>query len=139
MQLRGGETNDMACSHLGTIPKLALKVVLLLAMLCVASITLTVVLERRDSRLRDETIRRGDSIVKALKAYKAHNGTYPQSMTTLTPHYIEKLPDAIWGTCRWQYRVFEDGQRFDLAVGENSEMYPCVFITSEMDSWYFDR
>ena len=79
----------------------------------------------------NESIRRGDTIVAAIKAFKQKRGVYPDSLKELVPEFIAKIPSPTAGTCEWKYERDKPGQGayYNLAFGSHahggmSGLYP---------------
>jgi hypothetical protein len=49
------------------------------------------------------TIRQGDLLVRALDAYYADSGSFPQTLSFLVPKYLDSLPRPRYAAGRWTY------------------------------------
>jgi hypothetical protein len=58
-------------------------------------------------------------IVCALERYRLVHGNYPETLDTLTPQFIEKIPVDIIGGQPLHYRSTDDGKFLLYSVGWN--------------------
>ncbi len=92
-----------------------------------------------NAEAKKETMAIGNTIIAALQAYRKDLGEYPESLETLKPIYLKEIPQPIWGNKEWKYERFENDM-FQLAVGENKDMYPCLYYNSyDMAHWTYDN
>ena len=61
----------------------------------------------------DETERRGNLIIQALKSFHSKHGTYPASLKALVPDYLPEIPKPTWGLQVWKY----SGNHTDFSLG----------------------
>lgn len=90
------------------------------------------------SSKRQESITIGESVVHAIKQYRSHHGTFPDTLGDLVPAYLASIPDPTWGQKEWVYTRTEQN-RFSLAVGLNADMYPCLYYSSRNGVWIYDN
>lgn len=69
-------------------------------------------------RSYDETIRRGNLVVRALEQYHADRGQYPTTLSELVPDFIDTVPQPTWGLKKWEYHSTRTD--FDIRVDESS-------------------
>ncbi len=55
---------------------------------------------------------RGETLVSAIKAYRAENKTYPASLEVLVPKYIDRIPVAAYGRYYYHLNPAKDGPFF---------------------------
>ena len=87
------------------------------------------------------TRERGDEIVRAIKKYHQHRGKYPATLDGLRPDFLSRIPEPLYGTGEWSYRVDESPEgeiRFVLAFHAPGR-YPVVFFESDVDHWSIDK
>jgi len=64
----------------------------------------------------------GNTIVRALDAYKQDHGAYPEDLDALVPTYISALPSA---RCFTPYQWFHGSDSTDLATKAESSLHKC--------------
>jgi hypothetical protein len=69
--------------------------------------------------LRIQTLVNEGQIAYALERYRLAQGTYPETLDTLVPQFIEKLPRDIVNGAPLLYRRVEDGTFLLYSVGWN--------------------
>jgi hypothetical protein len=124
--------------------KLAL---LILALGCITPFLLFVFHEEifwnwRSSAI-EESKRRGETIMRAIAAYKKDNGHLPAKLDELSPGYIKTMPQPTAGGRVWRYRVTDNGESFLLAFGMPEEapyyFYPKCTLDPNDGTWYLDE
>jgi hypothetical protein len=76
------------------------------------------------------------TVVSALKNYKAATGRFPPSLQQLIPKYLPSLP-KLSGSTTWSYQVEPDGANFILTyVGYSSDWTGSYWSSS--DTWGVD-
>ena len=84
-----------------------------------------------------ETKRRGDTICKAIEAYRARTGKVPSDLKQLQPEFLAEIPQPTVGKKTWTYASYQSGQTYNLevAIGRYSE--PLLQTQSE-GGWSYD-
>jgi len=67
----------------------------------------------------NQTLANEAQIACALERYKLANGNYPDALTTLSPQFIEKIPDDVVGGGPLRYQRTADGKYLLYSVGWN--------------------
>jgi hypothetical protein len=88
-----------------------------------------------------ESKRRGESIAKAVRAFKADHGDFPEALGDLLPRYMSSVPAPVAGSEKWVYRVYKDEGTFMLQFGVPSSvdptfLYPSCKYGSRSGRWY---
>ena len=78
-----------------------------------------------------ETRRRALLVQLALEAYRLDHGEYPDSLTDLTPDYLEHLPDDPYANKPFGYRP----RGFDLPVAYEGYVPPPVYAAGRPLLW----
>ncbi|KMT64155.1 hypothetical protein [Catenovulum maritimum] len=73
--------------------------------------------ENWSSQSVQESMKRGDDIVKHLEEYKKKNGFYPINLQDLGKKIFSNIPAPIAGDKTWQYQQELSGKSFNLRVG----------------------
>jgi hypothetical protein len=68
---------------------------------------------------RNQTLANQAQVVCALERYRLAHGGYPETLATLMPRFIEKLPPDIIGGQPLHYRRTDDGKFLLYSVGWN--------------------
>lgn len=70
----------------------------------------------RDEGALEESKRRGEQLVEALRAYESAHGTYPDALADLVPEHIETIEPPTWGLQRWRYRRYSPADAIEAAA-----------------------
>ena len=84
-----------------------------------------------------ETKRRGDTICRAIEAYRARAGKVPGNLKELQPDFLAEIPQPTVGKKVWEYATYEDGQAYILEVAIGSQSEPLLQTQSE-GRWSYD-
>jgi hypothetical protein len=88
---------------------------------------------------RNQTMAKLAELVCALERHRLKNGSYPETLQTLTPDFIEKLPhDLITGE-PFKYRRLADGQFLLYSVGWNEQDDGGVVALNPQGQWAADK
>ena len=63
-----------------------------------------------------ETKRRGDTICRALEAYRARTGKVPDRLDQLQPDFLAEIPQPTVGQGAWTYETYQSGRSYNLSV-----------------------
>ena len=77
-----------------------------------------------------ETRRRGDTISRAIDAYRTRTGKYPSELRDLQPEFLREIPQPTVGYKEWEYLLIDQGTNYSLGVVA-SEFGRQLFRTSE--------
>lgn len=86
----------------------------------------------------------GDGIVDALHAYKADNGSFPETLDALVPGHLSVIPPAPTGDASWSYRrttywgAQAEQDRFELSFSAAGG-YPCCVSGGRRGAWHVDE
>jgi len=87
----------------------------------------------------EESQRRGDAIIAALRAYRAKHGTYPQALQALVPGYLSQLEPPTVGERKWVYVVDRDGQGCGLEFRRGPDVHdPRYMRAAGKNAWDYD-
>lgn len=84
-----------------------------------------------------ETKRRGDIVCRALNAYRARNGKFPNDLKDLQPQFLSDIPLPTVGKRGWTYETYQSGQSYNLSVGIRQESEP-LLQTQSAERWSYD-
>ena len=94
------------------------------------------ILAKTGARQIAETKQRGNQILEALAQYKTEKGCYPEILNELIPRYLSEIKQPVWGNKKWDYKIFENSESYELSVGKDENNYPVLFNSGQ--DWYFD-
>lgn len=85
-----------------------------------------------------ESQRRGSKIVVALDKFEKTEGHFPINLDELVPNYIKKIEPPLAGNGRWSYRLYKNGEVFELSFEGDSPSEPTSSYRSSSKGWYLD-
>lgn len=81
----------------------------------------------------------GAQIVDALEAYRAAEGSYPETLDALVPGYLPRLDPPAWGM-EWEYRRREESPGgFQLMVAANTSRFPLLYYDPVARDWVLNQ
>jgi len=97
----------------------------------------------RDQGDLEESKRRGEFVVQALREYHDAHGTYPERLEDLTPQHVAEVPQPTWGTRRWSYRRYTADDsvtvHFQLSVAADGTGYPLLYYDPAVRDWVLNN
>lgn len=79
---------------------------------------------------------RAERIIDALRAYHASFGVYPESLSPLTPDFIDRVPSPSAGADAWSYASTNAGDDFILRFSANEFGLPTAWYESRHGRWF---
>jgi hypothetical protein len=100
------------------------------AVVIVVALSMAACGERWSNDRIAETTRRGDTVCKAVEAYRTKAGKYPFQLSELQPEFLREIPQPTAGAKRWDYSVIDGGTNYWLHVA-GSEWGPILDRTAD--------
>jgi hypothetical protein len=84
-----------------------------------------------------ETKRRGDIVRHALGRYRERSGKFPKTLQSLSPEYLQTIPQPTVGKREWVYETFVSDSAYLLSVAIRSDYEPELHAGTTGD-WSYD-
>lgn len=81
----------------------------------------------------------GEVINGALQAYRASNGSYPDTLARLVPDHLESIPGPEWGVGEWEYVRQLGGGSYTLNAPRYKSDYQSCYYNSVDGEWWYDQ
>jgi hypothetical protein len=90
--------------------------------------------------VKSESVRLGNEVVRALRAYYSDHDAFPDDLDALVPTYLPSIPKPTAGSRCWRYTVEPDKQVFSLQFSTPSGYPSMNYCSFRKDAeWYEDN